>query len=104
MDFGTIAEALFGFLVIMLLAGIIFFRVRIGGGKPGNTESAAYRRNSIVVLFIILFFFIVWFSRIMKGLGAQEFQGGKLVLLIVTVLTGAASVALIVYGNFRKKK
>ncbi len=105
MSIGTIVEALFGLIVVMGLAGIIFFRVKIGSTSSEDKIAGAYRRNSLVIAFIVVFFIFVWFTRITEqGLLEGQFQGMKALAIIGTFMIGIASVFLIFYGSFRKKK
>jgi len=101
-------NAVFGFVIIMVIAFLIFFRIRIG--STGSTEGpdrikSAYRRNNLVIVFIIVFYISYWFVKFSRGdYAGQDLSLWKLVGLGAVLMLGFASVILIVYGSFKRKK
>jgi len=105
MPSSSILNVVAGFLVIMLLAGMIFFRIKIGRVGSRNRISAAYRRNNLVIAVIVLYFFLFLCSPFLRG-GSENggITGWKAIFAGITALVGIASVILILYGSFKKKR
>jgi len=93
-----------GFFIVMLLAGLIFFKVRIGRGGSDDSLSHAARRNSIVAAFVVVAFLLYWFNMFMSGRLVKEgIVGWKVYVAGFAVLIGIASVILLIIGIARRK-
>ncbi|MFC1553832.1 hypothetical protein ACFL7D_04275 [candidate division KSB1 bacterium] len=92
------------FIIIMLLAGIVFFRVRIGGKRKDDPTIQSFRRNTFVILFIIVVFLLFWLNIFAEGRWIEYgITGWKVIAAGFIFATGIASVILIIIGLLRKK-
>ena len=93
-----------GFIVVALLAGMIFFRVRIGKTRANDSTYHAARRNSIVAAFVILVCLMYWFFLFMSGRLVEEgIVGWKATVAGIAVILGILSIILLIVGTFRRK-
>jgi len=88
-----------GFIVVMLLAGMIFFRVRIGKTRANDSMYHAARRNSIVAAFVILVF-LMYLLHIFTSDGLI---GWKVIAAEIAAIMGILSIILLIVGAFRRK-
>ena len=92
------------FFIILLLAGIIFFKVRIGKRNRNDESFHAARRNSIVSAVVVFAFLLYWFNTFVTGRLIEEgIVGWKVYAAGGAVLTGIASIILLIIGVIRKK-
>ena len=92
------------FVIVLFLAGIIFFKVRIGKLNRSDESFHAARRNSIVSAVVVFAFLLYWFNTFLSGRLIEEgIVGWKVYAAGGAVLTGIASVVLLIIGIFRKK-
>ncbi|MFC1562056.1 hypothetical protein ACFL6I_00385 [candidate division KSB1 bacterium] len=109
MDLSALADMsavnmLIGFIIIMSIAFLIFFRVKVGKVSPRDHSGGAYRRNNLVIAAIFLYFLFYLFTVFMKGgLAEKGIVGWKAYAFVATFVLGIVSVALILYGTFRRR-
>jgi len=104
MSYFSIINLVTGFIVVILLAGMIFLRVRIGKTRANNPMHHAARRNSIVAAFIILIFLMYWIHMFLSGRLIEEgIVGWKAVAAVIAIVMGALSIILLIVGTFRRK-
>jgi len=100
----TILTVLVSFFFLILLAGIIFFKVKIGKSNRNDDLFHAARRNSIVIMAVVIAFLIYWFNTFLSGKFVHEgIVGWKVYGAGFAIVTGIASVILLLVGIIRKK-
>lgn len=101
----TLITAFLSLAFILLLAGLIFFKVKIGRVDTKNRLDSLNRRNNIVIAIILLYFLIFFIGPYFKGrIEDPEIAGWKSTLMIIACVSGGASVILLIFGGFRRKK
>lgn len=102
----TTLVTVFGSLAfILLLACLIFFKIKIGRVDTKNPLDAMTRRNNIVIAVILLCFLIFLIGPYFLGrIDDPEIPGWKAALMIIALVSGGASVILLIFGSFRRKK
>ena len=81
------------FFIVFLLAGIIFFKVRIGKRNRDDESFHAARRNSIVAAVVVFAFLIYWFNTFISGRLIEEgIVVWKIYAAGFAVLAGIASI------------
>ena len=105
MDEFSIIHIFFIFIIVMLLSGIIFLRVKVGRVNSKDTTTHSYRRNNLVIAFIVMYFLFYWYSIIRKGDFPEGGMGGwKGIASYAVILIGIVSLILIIISNFRRRK
>ena len=100
----TILTVVVSFFFVLLLAGIIFFKVKIGKIDRDDNLFHAARRNTIVAMVVVIAFLIYWFNTFLSGKFIDEgIIGWKVYVAGFAVITGIASAILLFVGIIRKK-